>query len=81
MPLYKPFYLLFCKSQSFPNILMCQSVIFEFKYLFFVILNVFITSGHKNSSYGSLFYSTIGGPFFLLSVFTGPVHYSYTSLK
>ena len=34
---------------------------------------VSITSWHKNSPYGSFFYSTIGGAFCLLSVFNGLV--------
>ena len=32
---------------------------------------------YKNSSYGSFFNPTIGGLFFLLSVFTGLVHNLY----
>ena len=34
-----------------------------------------VFSGHKKSSYGSCFNSTIGGLFFLLSVFTGLVQF------
>lgn len=37
-----------------------------------------ITSWHKKSSYGSFFNSTIGGLFFLLSVFYGLVQVLYT---
>lgn len=40
---------------------------------FFILLNMSVTSWHKNSSYGCPFNSTIGGLFFLLSVFTGLV--------
>lgn len=39
------------------------------------LLKLTIFSGHKNSAYGSLFFSAIGG-FFLLSVFTGLVRRS-----
>jgi len=39
------------------------------------LLYMSVFSGHKKSSYGSFFNSTIGGLFFLLSVFTGLVQY------
>ena len=39
-----------------------------------------IISWHKKSSYGSCFNSTIEGCFFLLSVFTGPVHYAVSGV-
>ena len=45
-------------------------------YDFFLILTYLsVTSGHKISSYGSSLYSTIGGLFFLLSIFYGLVQY------
>ncbi|MCI7649175.1 MAG: hypothetical protein MSS46_03325, partial [Oscillospiraceae bacterium] len=45
-------------------------------YDFFLILTYLsVTSGHKISSYGSSFYSTIGGLFFLLSIFYGLVQF------
>lgn len=39
----------------------------------FVLFYMSVFSCHKKSSYGSCFNSTIGGLFFLLSVFTGLV--------
>ena len=44
---------------------------------FFVITYMSIFSWHKNSPYGSLLHSTIGGLFFLLSIFYGLVHYYF----
>ena len=44
---------------------------------FFVITYMSIFSWYKNSLYGSLLHSTIGGLFFLLSIFYGLVHYYF----
>ena len=44
---------------------------------FFVITYMSIFSWHKNSPYGSLLHSTIGGLFFLLSIFYGLGHYYF----
>ena len=45
----------------------------HFEYFFFVLTYMCVSFCHNKTSYGSFFHSTIGGPFFLLSVFTGAV--------
>ena len=69
-------YLFCCISKFLSYILICESLLFEFKDFHFYLLYVLIFPCHNKTSYASFFHSTIGGAFFLLSAFTGPVHYS-----
>jgi len=62
------------KIQIFAYFSIGFSTRLHFHHFSFVLLHVSVASWHSKTSYGSFFHSTIGGLFFLLSVFTGLVH-------